>query len=197
MACLWLLHYNKEIPYKNRLLNKLSLAGNKIRVPFFILTLSVGAIGGLVSYVMDLKYPFSTSEQAALYIQEHELDNHEIIGSKDYIISPLATQLGKKILYAERKEKGSFIIYDQKRTNIWSFSEVQSTIHELHNQGHKQIILVKSSPILMTFDDTGESIPWEEGELSDLLVMKLLTTIHPGIVQDEVYYIYSIEEAGK
>jgi hypothetical protein len=55
-------------------------------------------------------------------------------------------------------------------------------------------VLVKDIPIMMKFNDTGESIPWEEGRLNDYLVMTLLTSIKPGIVHDETYYIYLIDE---
>ncbi|HUR31063.1 MAG TPA: hypothetical protein VMZ69_06495, partial [Saprospiraceae bacterium] len=118
----------------------------------------------------------------------------EIIGSRDYVISPLSTQLDKKIFYAERREPGSFIIYDQARTNIWSFSEVQETISRKWSSEHKSILLVKDLPIFMTFQDTGESILWEDAQLTDSLNMKLLKTIEPGIVEDETYFIYLIQE---
>jgi len=147
-----------------------------------------------MAYIKDLQFPFSTSEQAAKFIKDNKLDQFEIIGSVDYVVSPLATQLDKEILYAERKEHGSFIIYDQKRTNIWSFAEVQATIEQMHKEGQKQVILVKSSPIMQTFN-TGESIPWEAATLTPQLFMTRLTTIHSGIVEDEKYYIYSIKDS--
>ncbi len=194
IACCWLVYYQREKPYKNKLINKLSLVGNRIRTPFLVLILSIHFCGGVASYIMDLKYPFSTSAQAADYIRDNHLMEYEMIGSKDYIVSPLVSQLGRKILYAERREYGSFIIYDQKRMNIWSFSEVQSFVRDMVAKGNKRIILVKSSPILKTYDDTGESEPWIEGMMTDDLNLRLLTTIDPGIVEDEVYYIYSVDK---
>ena len=193
IVCCWLIYYQKEKPFTNNLLNRISLLGNKIRVPFLMIILSVSLIGGVVTYIMDIVHPFSTSEQASAFIKENNLQDLEIIGSRDYVISPLASQLDKKIFYAERKEPGSFIIYDQLRTNIWSFSEVQETIIQKWNNEHKSILLVKDFPILMTFQDTGESIPWEDAPLTESLNMKLLKTIDAGIVEDERYYIYLIE----
>ena len=176
------------------MLNSLSLLGNKIRVPFFLLILSVHFIGGVVAYYMDIKYPFSTSDKAAAYIRDHKLTNDEIIGSIDYVISPLASQLHKKILYAERKEYGTFIIYDQKRTNIWSFNEIQSLVSDMLAKDYKRLILVKSLEITRTYNDTGETEPWVEGMLTDSISLKLLTKVDPGIVEDEKYYIYSVEK---
>lgn len=193
-ACCWLVYYNKEKPFKNPFLEKVSLLGNKMRIPLFILILSVHCIGGVMSYIQDLKHPFSTSEQATYFIRSNHLENLEIIGSKDYVVSPLAVQLDKKILYAERKEYGSFIIYDQKRTNIWSFKEVQAYVTQMHRQGSKQMLLVKDTPIMLRYDDTGETIPWSNARLTDSLNLKFLAKVDPGIVKDETYYIYSVDE---
>jgi len=194
IACCWLVYYQKEKPFKNNLLNKLSLAGNRIRVPFLVLILSIHFCGGVVAFIMDIKYPFSTSAQAAEYIRNSHLMEYEIIGSRDYIVSPLVAQLGKKILYAERKEYGSFIIWDQKRTNIGSFNDVQLLIHDMIAKGNKRIIFIISSAGLMSSNDLGKSESWIEGMLTDDLSMKLLTTIDPGIVEDEAYYIYSVDK---
>lgn len=193
IVCLWLAYYQKEKSFRALWLDRLSLIGAKIRQPFFILVLAASFLGGVIAYVMDIKHPFSTSEEAANFIKENKLDSFEILGSKDYIISPLATQLGKKIFYAERKEPGSFIIYDQVRTNIWSFSEVEKTISDKWSRDHKRIILVKDLPIYMTFHDTGESVLWEDAALTDSLSLTLLKHVPPGIVGDETYYIYTID----
>jgi hypothetical protein len=194
LACTWLAYYYKEQPFKIGLVNRVSLLGNKIRTPFFILILAIHFIGGVVAYSKDIMYPFSVSSQASDFIRENNLAQYEIIGSRDYIVSPLVSQLGKKILYAERKDYGSFIIYDQKRTNIWSFKEVQYLVQEMNINGHKRLILVKDIPILMSFTDSEETIPWEDGMMTETLNLKLLKTIDPGIVHDEKYYIYSVDE---
>ena len=154
-------------------------------MPFFTLILAVHVIGGVIAYYKDIKFPFSTSEKASAFIRDNRLTEYEMIGSIDYIISPLATQLKKKILYAERKEYGSFIIYDQKRTSIWSFKELQSFVRDMLAKGNKRIILVKSSQIMKTYQDTGESEPWLEGMLTETMSLQLLTTIDPGIEEDE------------
>jgi len=190
----WLTYILKEKPYKNTLINNISLLGNRIRVPFFILILAFHFCGGIVSYIMDLKYPFSTSYQAADYIRNNNMMDYEIIGSKDFIISPLASQLGKKILYGERKEYGSFIIYDQKRVAIWSFTTLESFVKNIIAKGINQIILIKDVPVLKEYSDTGEKEEWKDGMLTDSLFLKLIKHVPPGIEEDEQYYIYSVEK---
>jgi len=198
IACCWFVYFFKEKPFKNKLLDKISIIGNKVRVPLFLLILSVHLIGGVLSYLMDLNYPFSTSATAAAYIRDNHLKDYEIIGSEDFIISPLASQLDKKILYPERQEYGSFIIYDQKRTFVANFAQfIDFTENVMDKQKLEKVIVIKSTPVMKTYDDTGEKEPWVDGLLSDSLSLKLLTKIAPGIVEDEQYYIYSVDKFKK
>ena len=55
------------------------------------------------------------------------------------------------------------------------------------------LLLLKDTPLRMTFNDTGQSIELDKGTLNDSLSMKLLIKIPPGIVQDEEYYVYIID----
>ncbi|MEP6647403.1 MAG: hypothetical protein ABJC12_09935 [Saprospiraceae bacterium] len=193
LACCWMTYYLKETNYKNRLLNKIAIAGDKIRTPFFILILCFHVVGGVMAYAKDLKYPFSTSQQAADYIKKNKLDQYDIVGSQDYATSPLAAELNKKIYYVERKEPGSFIIYDQKRMFVSSFSPLIAFINEVMGKNRK-VILVKNNPISKTYNDTGETEDWKDGLVNDSTSLTLLTKIEPGIVADEIYYIYSVDK---
>ncbi|MDQ3015655.1 MAG: hypothetical protein M3R25_02895 [Bacteroidota bacterium] len=194
VACFWLMRYYTGTAYSWQPLKMLALIGDKIRTPLWYIVLGTSLVGGVVSFILDLQRPFSTSQEAANYLKENKLDQLEIIGSTDYVVSPLVTHLGRKIYYPERKEKGSFIIYDPQRLNLWSFDAIQNMALELNETGQKKIILIRSTPIQMTYEDTGESVPWTEGNLTDWLVMTLIHKVEPGIVSDEKYFIYSIDE---
>lgn len=196
LACQWLLFYQKEKTFKNSFVDRWSIIGNKIRTPYFYLILAVSFAGGVIAYSVDLSHPFSASSQASKYIRNNGLDQYEIIGSLDYLVSPLAAQLGKDIIYPERKEHGSFIIWDQKRQNRWSFQEVEDMLVNMNQQGQKKMLLVMSSPIQRTSAATGESVPWKDTMLTDKLRMTLASSFRPGIVEDEKYFIYLIEETG-
>lgn len=194
VACQWLVYMDPEKSFSNSWMEKVSRWGRKIRVPYFIFILACNVIGGIGAYILDLGQPFSTSQKAAAYLREHQLTDDLIVGTRDYTISPLASQLGKPIYYADRHEKGTFIIYDEKRQPIYAVKEVVPIFTSFYKQGHKRMIYVKDVPIKMTFDDTGESVLWENAMLTDSLNLRLLTTIPPGIVADETYYIYTVEE---
>ncbi len=194
VACLWLTYYDREKSYSSAWLDKLSLAGARIRGPYFMAILGISCIGGLGSYLLDLNRPFSTSMKASDYLRENNLTDLPLIGTRDYTISPLASQLGKPIYYAERHGPGTFIVYDKQRVGINGIGEVVPVFNQFYKAGHKRMILIKDLPIKMTFTDNGETVLWENAALTDSLNLKLLTTIPPGIVQDEQYYIYSIDE---
>ena len=193
VACFWLMRYQTPTLYTWEPMKFLAMVGDKIRTPLWYAVLGISLIGGIGSYIFDIEHPFSTSKQAADYLKENKLDQLEIIGSTDYIVSPLATHLGRKIYYPERKEPGSFIIYDPKRLNLWSFDAIQNMALELNEKGQKKIILIRSTPIFMTFED-GQQTPWTEGNLTDWLEMTLIHKVEPGVVKDEKYFIYSIDE---
>ena len=63
-----------------------------------------------------------------------------------------------------------------------------------HQEGHTQMILVKDNPIKLVWDDTGEEELWKDAMLTESLNLRLLTHVEPGVVKDEDYYIYAIEE---
>jgi hypothetical protein len=173
---------------------RFGMLAEKVRPYWFVALLVPGCFGGVYSYILDLKNPFSTSMQAAQYIKANGLDSLELIATKDYVISPLASQLGRELYYAERQGYGSFIIYDSKRVGINGIKEVVPMFDRFYQAGKKRMIMIKDRPVMLTYDDTGESILWEDAMMTDQLNLKLLTKIDPGIVADESYYIYSIDE---
>ncbi|MBK9984748.1 MAG: hypothetical protein IPP15_20700 [Saprospiraceae bacterium] len=193
IACCWMSYFTKEKAFQNGLMDKLSLFGSKIRTPFFVFILSIHVIGGVAAYAMDLEYPFSTSQKAADYIRQNKLDEFNIVGSQDYAISPLASELDKKIYYVERKEAGSFIIYDQKRTFVSNFGELINFAGQVMGKDKNRVILAKSNEITKTYNDNGQQEPWIDGMVTDSMSMTLLTKIEPGIVEDETYFIYAVD----
>ncbi len=53
------------------------------------------------AFGMDLAWPFSDSRAAAHWIRERHLDRMPIVGSRDYLVSPLSTYLDRPIYYPE------------------------------------------------------------------------------------------------
>ena len=197
VVCSWLAYYYPEEEFKNKLLNNLSVISNKIRQPFFVLILGMGFIGGTMAWITDMKHPFSTSYQAAEYIKANKLDQYEIVGCTDFIVSPLAAMLRKKIFYPEHQEYGSFMIWDKKRNDTLQFAQTLDAINMLFDKGNKRIILAKGNAISGVNQQTGKSTEWTSGPMTERLNLSLLKSFKPGIVKDEMYYIYSVDEIVK
>ena len=158
----------------------------------FLLVLAGGAVGGIGTYAADLRRPFSTSGEAAAFLREAGLADLEIVGHTDFIVSPLAVHLDKKIFYPERQEYGRFIIWHRGRKPNAAFDEVAAAIERLLQQGHRSFLWIADSQ--PTFQENGR-VQWYEGG-SDLIPganITLLAKIPPGIVRDEHYVIYRVD----
>ena len=165
-----------------------------MRSPVMTGFLAIGCAGGVISYVLDLQLRFSTSREAAAFLKENKLDQGLIIGSRDYTISPLTTHLQRKIYYAERNEPGSFIIYDAQRVSYGGIKDLIPLFTRFYQDGFKEFILVKDNPVMLVWDDTGERELWKDAMMTAELNLRLLKHVEPGVVKDEEYYIYVIEE---
>jgi hypothetical protein len=192
LVCYWLAEYYKTDSYRNKFMNGLATIGNKISKPLFTLILAAGFIGGVGAYCEDLANPFSTSLEAAKYIKKNNLQNMEIIGCTDFIISPLATLLNKKIFYPERKEYGTFIIWDKKRNPDLKFEVTLSCIVDMAQKGNNRFLLIMANPLLRVLN--GQNTEVDTGMLTDDLKVTLINKIEPGIVEEEKYYIYTIDK---
>jgi hypothetical protein len=193
LVCYWLF----EIRQSNKsqaTVSKLSVLADKFRAPIMTSMLVIGCVGGLISYVLDLQKPFSTSGEAAAYIKEQHLDSLLIVGTQDYAISPLATLLRKPIYYPESNVEGTFIVYDEKRIEVGGINDIIPLFTRLHQAGRKQVLLVKNNPVMLVWDDTGEREPWKDAMLTDQLNLRLLHHVEPGVVKNEEFYIYLVEE---
>ena len=193
LGCYWLWQH-KEMTGKPTNMGSWSLRLDKWRSPILTAMLAIGCVGGVISYILDLQKPFSTSAQAADYLRENKLDTGILIGLRDFTVSPLATHLGRTIYYAERDEPGTFVIFDEKWVPVNGIRELIPLFKRFHQQGHTQMILVKDNPIKLVWDDTGEEELWKDAMLTESLNLRLLTHVEPGVVKDEDYYIYAIEE---
>ena len=187
----WLAEYYPEKKYENFFLRKLSVFGKKISKGFLFLLLSFNVVGAIIAYAMDYQYKFSTSKDAANYIKENKLDTLEIDGATDFVISPLATYLNKKIYYPQMKDYGSFTIWNKKRITQPGFDNLIESVKFLMKDKNK-ILLVKDMPPRVTFDGKNYQ-DIEHAMFAKDLQVDLIKKFVGGIVSDEQYYIYLVQ----
>lgn len=77
--------------------------------------LAVHLLAGLWAASLDLLYPFSASQEAARFIQQHLLDRLTILGDADDAASSVAGCLDRRLYYPASRGRGSFIIWNRQR----------------------------------------------------------------------------------
>ncbi|MDM9382083.1 hypothetical protein QUB80_15380 [Chlorogloeopsis sp. ULAP01] len=177
IACLWLCNYysNSNWLYSRfqRFINFWYKQKDKLITSILLLHL----FAGIFAFSMDLVYPFSASKEAANFIISNQLNNNVIVGSKDYIMSPLAALLNRKIYYPQMNGFSSFVDWG-KRKDVKS----QRVIEEVNNfvaQTNNQILLILDSP-LNTEPPT--------------LRISQLKSFSKNLVGDEKYYLYLVQK---
>ncbi|WP_016875198.1 hypothetical protein ACF3DV_18390 [Chlorogloeopsis fritschii PCC 9212] len=176
IACLWLYHYYQNsswsIPRFKRFTNFWYKQKDKLITSILLTHL----FAGIFAFSIDLAYPFSASRDAAKYIINNQLNNNIIIGSKDYIISPLAALLDRKIYYPEINSFGSFIDWG-KRKNVKS-QEVIEQVNSFVMQTNNQILLILNSPLTIEPPN---------------LQISPLQSFSKTLAGDEKYYLYLVQ----
>jgi hypothetical protein len=191
----WISGYYQDVIFSKKYLAFLSALGKKISFPFLLVMVFISAMGGSIAWAKDFKLEFSTSEKAARYISDNDLQGLPIVGSSDFIISPLSTYLKKPLFYPERSEYGTFVIWDKKRNDTINFMHVVSSVLKFIEKGEKRVLLfLENQP---TYVDKGQKMNMEHVMLSDDVKLDLVKHIAPGVVRDERYYIFLAEKISK
>jgi hypothetical protein len=160
----------------------------------FVALLAGGVYAGAGAYLQDLARPFSTSGEAAAFLRAKGVADLEIVGYTDYIVSPLAALLEKRIYYPERADYGRFIVWNRDRKHDADLDAVRKAAAFMLAKGEKRFLWIADTQPSRT---RGDEVQWYEG--GDGLIpdahVTLLGKIPPGITDDEHYVIYLVERA--
>jgi hypothetical protein len=194
VASMWLAeYYPVETNYGSHLLAKMSAIGKVAGKHLFTLILIVGFAGGVVSYSQDLRYEFSSSSEMTTFLKQNHLERLPIIGVTDFVVSPAAAVLDRTIFYPQRNEEGSFVIWDNKRKETVPYGEIIQHMRDMAQRGVMRMLFITDTPLYLVDPITRESKSVEEGMISNELHIQLLNNVRPGIVADEKYCIYLVE----
>jgi len=109
----------------------------------FNVFLLIQAFAGITAARLDYIYPFSSAKETARFILKNDLENHYIIGLKDYATSAVIGYMNKnkKIYYIESKMEGSFMKWTDKKK--WpKSSEIIEKSEEISSLGKDVILLL-------------------------------------------------------
>jgi len=186
----WLLSSYEDFPFRIKGLQLLSKFSRKLAKPFLYFILIAQVVGGAIAYFKEIVSPFSASKDAATFIRSQHLEKIPIVGSTDFIISPIASYMQKKIYYPERGEYGSFIIWDKDRKMGMPFQDIINGIQEVMNEGNDSILLILHKPFV-TSEGKKEFI--RTGRFAEDIEFTFLKHIKAGAVKDEKYAIYLVK----
>ncbi len=187
-------YYPEEVWYESNLLMKASAAGKVIGKYLFTLLLAIGFFGGILAYSKDMKYEFSASGEMTDFLKKNNLEKLPILGVTDFVVSPAAAVFDRKIFYPQRKCEGSFVIWDKKRNDSIRYPEIIAQMQDMDKKGTKRMLLITDNQPNFVDPVTHENKPLEEGMITNELYLKLLKRVDPGIVADEKYFIYLVED---
>ena len=189
VVCYWLSEYYPEKKYYS----SMAALGKRISKPFLTAILSFSVIGAIVAYSMDIQYKFSPSKEVAVYVKENKLDSLPVVGITDFTISPLATYLDTKIFYPQMNDLGSFTIWSKKRKDQMSFQETVASLGAFMDKGRQKVLWIKDTAPQVSMDGKTQQ-DMEKAILRNDLQVDLLKKFSPGIVADEIYFIYLVQK---
>src|SRR5438270_3476826 len=188
VAALWLSEYFPDQNFRSSLLSRFSRWGGKIKNGFIILIFGLQVIAGAAIYVTDLVMPFSASKEAANAIRARKLDTLPIVGTADWAACDFAALLNKTVYYPERKEFGSFIIWDGKRTPTLTNEQLVEAIDAVLGQDRQRALLIlnyQASKIRVN-----GHLAIELNMINPTIKLDPLAKFENAMLLDEVYYIY-------
>ncbi len=157
----------------------------------FISIMSVQALAGLYMYYMDFNKPFSNCKQTGEFILSKHFDRFPLIGSIDYVITPLSYYTGKPVYTSERQDTSRFIIWDKKRNlNNAQTVKLMQDIIQLQSTSNEDTILFCCSSAIAIYKN-GQHVLFEEEDIDESHRMKKIISFDsPCMVKDENYYVY-------
>jgi hypothetical protein len=191
IATLWLANHFPARTFRNSSLSRFSGFGQRIQSSFLILILSVQAFVGANIYVVDLGMPFSASKEAARFIRDQKLSSLPVVGHHDWSAEGFAALLNKPIYYPERKEFGTFIIYDAKWNTDVNYDQLVQSIETVLGANNQQALLILNYQPSQVVDN--QRVPVDRMMMSPTIELTLLKKFEQAMMFDEVYYIYLAE----
>jgi hypothetical protein len=192
IACYWISQYYPEKNYQNFLLRSLASFGRKITKPFLILVLGLNVIGAVVAYAIDYNNKFSMSKDTVEYIKQNKLAHFTMLGTTDFVLSPIASYLDTMIYYPQMNDFGSYCKWNSKRVNDVQFSRITESVASLMSQGRQKILMIQTNPIKIS-PDGKNYIDLKKAMLKKDIQLEFLTQFEGAIQDDEHYHLYLVQ----
>ncbi|NET56394.1 MAG: hypothetical protein F6K47_09545 [Symploca sp. SIO2E6] len=149
----------------------------KYKNTLIMLILASQVATGMVAFSRDLFVPYSASRETAQFIQLEQLDKMFIVGSQDARVSPIAGYLQRQIYYPESQALGSFVLFNNQRTEVNS-AMVLEQVSQLLQQQQTETLLILNYEL--------------DSSRVDLSISPLAQFTN-SFIHDEKYYLYILK----
>lgn len=178
IACLWISRYESSTAFLVRLPRWVSNFGDRARNRFLSVLLCIHLAVGIFAYSMDLAYPFSVGEEAAKFIESHQLSHLTIIGTRNTVASTISAYLDKPIYYPEEDRFGTFWKVRTSGLTIVDKQKLFEAISKLQPQSQTGILLVLTKKLDVNQPD---------------LRVKALASFDEGMIEGDELHLYLVE----
>jgi hypothetical protein len=179
----WLKFYLTPTPLissrANKIWLKLKQWARDIAPKLLMLILVCQLIAGFVAYGRDLLLPYSASRAVADYLIDENLDTATLVGSNDFMASPISGHINKKIYYPETQTFGSFVIFTKDRQDV----DDQAILRQID----QKLGTILTSPVILILNHPLE-ITWPG------LTISPLKEFRHSFIREEQYYLYQISQ---
>ncbi len=175
IAALWLAHYDGVILFPKGNVNLI-----KRWVPqVFIYTILINQLfTGIYMYTVDFKKPFSQAKNTINYLKANQLDTQQLAFDGYNAGPPLSAYLGRKILYLDFDQYGSFCIWKRAYLPYPRRSLMNEISSSSHINSSKEFILITNR------DNQGNNYLTYN--------FKKLASFEGAVIDGEDYYIYRV-----
>jgi hypothetical protein len=150
---------------------------NKMTKAMLVIIFVCQLVGGVFSYIMDLKYTFSEAKETAAFIEKNNLQDELLAGYFDYSTSPVGAYLDRRIYYPERSGYGTFMVWNTAKKWTLHINTIEELLsNELKKTGKKSLIYISV----------------ENDKPFKKLDAQILKSAGVTLVGDEHFYVYRL-----
>jgi hypothetical protein len=151
-VCLWLSSFYGRPWQPAGIMRGAADAGSKIAPVLCGLLLTVQTAAGIDASVMEWRFPFSQSKNAAAYLVTNGLAGLPMIGDKESMTSSVAMRLRRSIYYPAVDSMGSFVLFSAQNFRETDERMVVEKAREMSDTEHSDVVLILNYPLIQYAD---------------------------------------------